>query len=542
MVDFNGGGGVIGIPGIGAPIGPAMSADQINSNILGNAAIANQNALNNAYGPGGFGGATAANAKAGAAALGAVGAQMTDNVYGVSGDLWSRMSPSDRSAFNGQMGGGSVFDTGAAPFNDYGGGANPGGFSPSPNYPGGNGPGSVFDTGAPELQGGGGLGDPGFGIGQPNYTGQPGHGLGIGTVGPAAGPLQIPSGFQGFPDYPGSDVMGGKAFEMPSNYPRDFQGYGDLSLTPAQTSQLSAPDLFMYGARNLANAANTKGAGPVAIPDWMRSATPIGSTFDQSTYGQSGGDTFNSRFDAAPAVDPALQGDPGGYLPQGIFDGVFAPTTPNSPPANFDERFGVFGDSGSSGATDFSGQSRAQSSLEPWTSSIPSNVNSQELYDAIHSGSAVNKMDPNAYAALVYQESGWDPSKGKQNNNYGMGQIAPDDFQLGDNGKLGGLTREQYVGASPAQQVAAHADLLNRVLQKAGIDMSQYDAPTQYALAQAINFGPWSQAKWLPQFLAGDYSAQTGPPQGDPGGPLYDTSIANMRANYNRIANGWAQP
>jgi hypothetical protein len=33
---------------------------------------------------------------------------------------------------------GSVFDQGASPYNPYGGGANPGGFSPSPNYPGGS--------------------------------------------------------------------------------------------------------------------------------------------------------------------------------------------------------------------------------------------------------------------------------------------------------------------------------------------------------------------------------------------------------------------
>ena len=52
MVDFNGGGGVVGIPGFSSPIGPAMSADQINSSMgmgPGGAGAINQAALNNNF-------------------------------------------------------------------------------------------------------------------------------------------------------------------------------------------------------------------------------------------------------------------------------------------------------------------------------------------------------------------------------------------------------------------------------------------------------------------------------------------------------------
>jgi hypothetical protein len=53
------------------------------------------------------------------------------------------------------------------------------------------------------------------------------------------------------------------------------------------------------------------------------------------------GSLFDQRWSAVPHVDPMLQGHPGGYLPQGIYDGRFAPTQPPSFSNSFAERFGA---------------------------------------------------------------------------------------------------------------------------------------------------------------------------------------------------------
>ena len=189
----------------------AMQGQAANNANLAAIAAQNQAALNNAYGPAGFGGVTAANAAAGAAALGSIGPAQAPGTYSPGSGL---------SSFSG-VPMGSVFDTGTTPFNDYNGGANPGGFSPSPNYPGGSNTGdpggNIWNTGTTGIQPGGGLGTPGFGIGQSNYTGQPGYGLQVGSVGQPTYSVAPQYGYSGdgLPTYPGSDVMGGAAFESP---------------------------------------------------------------------------------------------------------------------------------------------------------------------------------------------------------------------------------------------------------------------------------------------------------------------------------------
>jgi len=54
---------------------------------------------------------------------------------------------------------------------------------------------------------------------------------------------------------------------------------------------------------------------------------------------------FNDRFSAAPAVDYRLQPTPAQQLPQGIYDGVFAPTQPRAVTIgdDFQSRFGNWG-------------------------------------------------------------------------------------------------------------------------------------------------------------------------------------------------------
>ena len=83
-----------------------LSANQINASMgLGPGGVGDQSQAlyNNLYGPQGFGGQTDQYAAAGAQYGRNVGPLMADNIYGVNGDAWSRMSQSDRAQFNQQM-------------------------------------------------------------------------------------------------------------------------------------------------------------------------------------------------------------------------------------------------------------------------------------------------------------------------------------------------------------------------------------------------------------------------------------------------------
>ena len=122
--------------------------------------------------------------------------------------------------------------------------------------------------------------------------------------------------------------------------------------------------------------------------------------------------------------------------------------------------------------------------------------------------------------------------------NYGIPQIAPDDFKLAG-GTLNGMTRDEYIKAPAAAQIGAYTDLLSRILARnPGVNMTAYPPPVQYALMQAFNFTPWNASKWLPAFLKGDYTVQTGPPQG---GDMNDTSINALIQNYYNKTSGWPQ-
>jgi len=107
----------------------------------------------------------------------------------------------------------------------------------------------------------------------------------------------------------------------------------------AQTAHYQQAAANNYGAMSLpggfpntpagyaaARAANSGGIGSDAAR--APSQPPMGSTFEQ-------------RWAPTPHVDPMLQGHPGGYLPQGIYDGRFAPTPAPNLSNSFAERFGA---------------------------------------------------------------------------------------------------------------------------------------------------------------------------------------------------------
>ena len=260
-----------------------LSANQINSGMgLGPGGVGDQSqaVYNNLYGPQGFGGQTAQYAAAGAQYGRNVGPQMTDNIYGVSGDAWSRMSQSDRAQFNQQMGGAGANPSGtvtSSPLPDlsqpYGGGGS--------GWEGGSAGGSVPTASAPG--GGGGLATPlwqgtnsGGGGGniygvpdnlwgrmsasdrnsfnmQMNQSGASAAGGGMSQ----APPYQPPA--QQYPAIPGGGGFGAPGFgiQTPGASPNTYTGQPGFGL----------------------------GIGTMGQPGTGFGGQPMGSTFDPATYG-----------------------------------------------------------------------------------------------------------------------------------------------------------------------------------------------------------------------------------------------------------------
>ena len=128
-----------------------------------------------------------------------------------------------------------------------------------------------------------------------------------------------------------------------------------------------------------------------------------------------------------------------------------------------------------------------------WQSAIPKAYRTPEALGAI-SNTAFGQIDPAALGSLFNEESGWNPRSDAGNGNYGVAQMAKGDFNYGGaGGTLGGLTWDQYKGASASDQIGAYADLLARIQgRNPGLDFSQMTPQRQYAVLQALNFGPYT--------------------------------------------------
>ena len=99
----------------------------------------------------------------------------------------------------------------------------------------------------------------------------------------------------------------------------------------------AAWDPYAYGGSSGGIGSDAARAPDQPQPDWMAAVNQ-----------QISGGSFNDRFSAAPQVDYRLQPTPSQQLPQGIYDGVFAPTQPRSVTVgdDFQSRFGDWGNSG----------------------------------------------------------------------------------------------------------------------------------------------------------------------------------------------------
>jgi hypothetical protein len=157
----------------------------------------------------------------------------------------------------------------------------------------------------------------------------------------------------------------------------------------------------------------------------------------------------------------------------------------------------------------------------------------------------VTKLDwlgpPEAIPAIAGVEgSGWNP-RYKTGDQYGIFQMAEDDFRTGG-GTLGGLTFEQYKNtATPAQQIAAYGDYIANSPNAAYLDYGSGDPALTAALLMGMQLSPMDQ-KWSEALLRGDTSVPT--TTGDPNKQAREirpTSIDAMRDAFARRIAGWPQ-
>jgi hypothetical protein len=325
---------------------------------------------------------------------------------------------------------------------------------------------------------------------------------------------------------------------------------------------MQAQDWNNYFSTAAAPAAGGKGGGweaeyLLANPDVMAAAGQAGgnvnafadqhyrdygqkegrSVFDANAYLQENPDVF------AAGVNPFEH-----YNQYGRNEGRAAPMSGTFDPANY---LALNPDVAAAGVDPLAhwyqyGQNEGRSGgfamNEPntpaWQTAIDKAYRDPAAFDAIKN-TAFGQIDPAALAALFNEESRWNP-RNQTGQQYGIAQMAKDDFNYrGAPGTLGGLTFDQYRNAPAADQIGAYADLLARIQgANPNLDFSQMTPQRQYAVLQALNFGPYTgepgTIDWIKAMNEGNISMPTtNAPQAK---DLGDRSIAAMEQAYLRKA------
>ena len=138
---------------------------------------------------------------------------------------------------------------------------------------------------------------------------------------------------------------------------------------------------------------------------------------------------------------------------------------------------------------------------------------------------------------MIKTESGWNTGASSPGGSYrGLTQIGQTTFNEAG-GKLGGMTYDEYLKASPDKQIAAYGDWLGHYqfaekAQRAGVNLANMSPAQQAAYLQAFQFGP-NDRTWQIAYGKGEGSGRTTPsPQA---GALGDTSMNSMTKYYENM-------
>ena len=388
------------------------------------------------------------------------------------------------------------------------------------------------------------------------YSASPGIPTGLASD-PYSFPPAITTGAQPSPDLPRVPdnfntrfaPVAGESMYSPSDFPgwtaptpnfdalqrynsnpfRGDEGYDAPAYNPFQQYQNSGYNPFVSSYENDLNSI-LRGIdqGPAPGPSY---APP--DTLQQGDYGSYGGppmpargsaDWYGQGWDMLPesTLNAMNQMHPRDAIAQAIVE---------QPPSMADFQ---------SPANDYN-TFQEPSSTPAWQKAIPEAYRDSAAIEAMKN-TAFATIDPRALSTLFNVESTWNPQN-RTGEQYGIAQMAKDDFNYGGaGGTLGGLTFEQYKGAPAADQIGAYADLLARIQQRnPGLDFSSMTPQRQYAVLQALNFGPYTgepgTIQWIKAMNEGNTSIPTtNKPQADEVG---DTSINAMEQAYLRRTAGW---
>ncbi len=147
-------------------------------------------------------------------------------------------------------------------------------------------------------------------------------------------------------------------------------------------------------------------------------------------------------------------------------------------------------------------------------------------------------VSPEAIKQVIKVESNFDPRASTGSYN-GLTQIGKQTFTEAG-GRLGGMSYDEFLQASPEKQLDAYRGYLEHYnfkgqMAKHGIDVSKLTPDQQYAVLQGMQFSPNGQA-WKAALAGGNLNVPvTNTPQAK---ALGTTSLADMAAYFGKSAGG----
>jgi hypothetical protein len=293
--------------------------------------------------------------------------------------------------------------------------------------------------------------------------------------------------------------------------PQQWYANGGYNPYDPQTYGGSAQQNLGWGQPNVSNTQNTVFDTGAETPTqtYYRLMGYGGGGFGGGGYGGSSGATdFSSQ---------SRGGGGGALLANGQID--------QNDPGNIAEYYRLMG-----GGTNYN---TFQGGAPQWANSIPGN--DPNLQNAIYRAAGNTGLYPSALAGVMNEESRWNP-RDTTSGNYGIPQMSAN--MWGDspfNGQMAGQTFQQFRDGSGANQIDAYADWLNRSgnLYKGGIDVAaQNDPVMQAALLQGIQFGGNAMG-WRNALAGGNMNVPvTTSPQAQ---NLGTTSINDMYNAYDQM-------
>jgi len=228
----------------------------------------------------------------------------------------------------------------------------------------------------------------------------------------------------------------------------------------------------------------------------------------------------------------------GAALPAAKATGLLG-ESPRTPQAGSDAEFNLPRDTSESRRTGSQTGQPLTGRVMIGGATAPKNL-SEDTLKALNEVARENNLDPSAIAMMIDTESKWKTSARSPTGTYrGLTQIGKLTFKEAG-GRLGGLTWQQYLNASPADQIRVYGAWLKNYkfqdkLKRNNVNLSKLPPNLQAAYLQGFQFAP-NRESWQRQFGKGNYRVRTDLSGVKQAGFLGSTSINDMARYYGKKA------